>query len=258
MGDVMRPFIVLAGMFLAAISVSNASAADRPPLIIGVENQYYLPLHQYADGQYQGFARELLDAFARDQGYTIEYRALPIPRLYASFFDGQVDLKFPDSPNWKQDQRKGRSISYSEPVVHYVDGVSIRPERRPLAVDAVRTLGTVSGFTPWAWLDRIKSGKTALAENTSLDALVRQTLAGRVDGAYASVAVIQYQLDHVVRQPGALVFDPSLPASRDSYRLSSVRRPEVIQEFNGWLRQNRARIDALKKRHGVEKGVPAS
>jgi ABC-type amino acid transport substrate-binding protein len=104
-------------------------------------------------------------------------------------------------------------------------------------------------------MDRIKTGQIRVSENTRLEALVRQALAGRVDGVYASVAVINYQLDHVLKRPGALVFNPALPHSRDDYHLSTIKRPEIMAEFNDWMRKNRDRIAAIKIKYGVEKGV---
>ena len=71
----------------------------------------------------------------------------------------------------------------------------------------------------------------------------------------ASVAVIHYELDHVLKQPGALTFDPSLPYSRDAYYLSSIKHPELVRDFNAWMRTNRNLVDTLKQRYGVEKGV---
>ena len=242
-------------ILLFSVSLWSGLAGAKEVLVIGVENQYYLPAYAFENGAYQGFARDLFDAWARDRGFQVEYRALPVPRLYASFFGGQVDFKFPDNPNWKKDERAGKAITYSDPVASFVDGTSVRPERKGVGADAFKVLGTMGGFTPWAWLDRIKSGKTALSENFNLEALVRQTLAGRVDGVYASVAVINYQLDHVLNQPGALVFDPNLPYSRDNYHLSSIKHPEIVRDFNDWMRKNRDRVNALKKKHGVEKGV---
>lgn len=248
-------FIQLRRLLYTVLLLGAGVAAAKDVLVIGVENQYYLPVYAYESGVYRGFARDLFDAFAHDRGYQIEYRALPVPRLYASFFEGQVDFKFPDNADWKQDQRAGKKIHYSDPVAAFIDGVSVRPEMRNAKPDAIKRLATMGGFTPWAWLDRIKAGNTALTENTNLEALIRQTLAGRVDGAYASVAVINYQLDHVLKQPGALVFNPGLPNSRDNYHLASIKRPEVVAEFNEWMRKNRAQVATLKKKYGVEKGV---
>jgi polar amino acid transport system substrate-binding protein len=224
-------------------------------LVVGVENQYYLPAYAFENGVYKGYARELLDAWARDRNYRIEYRALPVPRLYASFFGGQVDFKFPDNPNWKKDERVGKAITYSDPVVAFVDGTSVRPGKKTANLEEIKILGTLGGFTPWAWLDRIQAGEATLSENFNIEALIRQGMAGRVDGVYANVAVINYQLDHVLKQPGALVFNPKLPYSRDNYQLSSIKHPEIVRDFNEWMRKNRDRIGTLKKQHQVEKGV---
>lgn len=239
---------------ILALCVATGAAAG-PTFVVGVENQDYLPAFTYEQGAYKGFARELFDAFARDRGYVFEYRALPVPRLYASFFGGQLDFKFPDNPNWKKDQRAGKTILYSDPVFVTVDGVSVVPEKKEATPADIRTLGTMAGFTPWAWIDRIKANQVSLSENTHFDGLIRQALAGRVDGVYASVAVMNYQLDHVLKKPGALTFNPRLPYSRDNYHLSTFKHGEVLREFNAWLKQNRASVEAMKKRHGVEKGV---
>lgn len=243
---------------LSTLLLGSGVATARETLVIGVENLYYMPVASYENGVYRGYARDLFDAFARDRGYAVEYRALPVPRLYASFFEGQVDFKFPDNANWKRDQRTGKKIHYSDPVAAFVDGTSTLPEKNIASPEQIQRLGTMGGFTPWAWMDRIKAGQPRLSENTQLAALVRQALAGRVDGVYASVAVVNYQLDHVLKRPGALVFNPALPYSRDNYHLSTTKRPEVLNEFNDWMRKNRDRIAALKKQHGVEKGVPTN
>lgn len=244
--------------WLAVILLCAAgSAAAREPFVIGVENLYYLPVANYENGVYQGFARDLFDAFAKDAGYQFEYRALPVPRLYATFFAGHLDFKFPDNAYWKQNQRVGKTIHYSDPVAAFVDGTCVLPSRKAAGPDKIHRLGTMIGFTPWAWQERIKSGTPTLSENTGLEALVRQALADRVDAVYASVAVINYQLDHVLKQPGALIFNPDLPYTRDNYHLSTLSHPEVLDEFNEWMRKNRDRVAALKKKYGVEKGVGA-
>lgn len=251
------PFFALIVALLTGVGMPSLSAAAEHSreLVVGVENQSYLPLSSYEKGVYGGFARALLDAFAREQGFTLRYQALPVPRLYAAFFQGEVDFKFPDHPEWKKPDRAGRTIAYSLPVVTYIDGVSVRPGSKGAGADRIRVLGTVAGFTPWAWQDRLAAGKATLSENTTSEGLVRQTLAGRVDGAYASVAVINYQLDHVLKTPGALVFDPALPHSRDSYHLSSLKHPELIAAFDQWLKQNARKVAALKHQYAVEKGV---
>lgn len=252
-GNMMKQLLLAA--ILAALGCTPAAQAGQT-FVIGVENQDYLPAYGLKNGQYHGFARELFDAFAKDRGYAFEYRALPVPRLYASFFNGQVDFKFPDNAHWKQDQRSGKSIIYSDPVLTYIDGVVVPVDRKGVAVDEIRTLGTVAGFTPWAWMDRVGAGKVRVSENASFEALVRQVVARRIDGAYANIAVVNYQLDKVLAMPGALTFATHLPYSRDHYHLSTTRHAVVIQEFNAWLKQNGGQVESMKKRHGVEVNLP--
>ncbi|HZX33410.1 MAG TPA: transporter substrate-binding domain-containing protein [Rhodocyclaceae bacterium] len=239
----------------ASGTATAADGAGARSYVIGVENTDYYPLSRLDKGKYTGFARELLDTFAEARGYRFEYRPFPVPRLFANFVQGDVDFKFPDNPYWQSDLRRGKNIVYSVAVATYIDGAMVRPELANAGIERVRTLGVVSGFTPWAWKDAIARGDVTLRENTDIAALAEQVIAKRVDAAYGSVAVMNYRLDNVLKAPGALVFNPKLPYSKDQYFLSTQKYPEVIREFNDWLRSNGAAVRALKAKYAVEKGV---
>jgi len=235
-----------------ALAIALGPAEAQEVLLIGVEDLVYEPAYTVKNGAYGGYAREFLDAFAADAGFRVEYRALPVPRLYAEFFNGQVAFKFPDSPNWNAAAKDGKAVVYSGPVARFRDATVVPAGKLGQSID---TLGTVTGFTPWVWLDATNAGKIRLSENADFGALVRQVLAGRIQGAYASIAVVNYQLDKVLDKPGALVYDPSLPNSVDSYRLSTISRPDVVSKLDDWMVQNAERIADMKARHAVEKGV---
>lgn len=241
--------------FILGMWLATSGWAAEKNYVIGVEDLDYYPAYTVRDGNYVGFARDLLDAFAKEQGYRFEYRPYPVNRLFASFYQGQVDFKFPDNPYWQGELRSGKNITYSGPVIHYIDGGLVRPEMKDATPDQVKTLVTVAGFTPWAWLDLIKSKQVALRENANFTSLAQQVISKRVDAAYASVAVINYQLDQVLKSPGALVFNPKLPHSRDSYFLSTLKYPEVIAEFDAWQKRRQDFVRTLKKKYAVEKGV---
>lgn len=247
-----RTFFALA-MVAGMGPLPQTAAADT--FIVGVENIEYLPQYSWGESGYGGFARELFDAFAKASGHRFEYRGFPVARLYAKFLDGEVDLKFPDNPNWATDSKAGHAVVYSDPVVDYVDGVNVRPERVGQGAEAVRTLGVLRGFTAWGWLDRIAGNKVSVQGNSSFPALLEQTIVGRVDGAYGNVAVVQHLLRSVMKQPGALVFDPKLPHVSSHYRLSTIKHPELIAEFNAWMKREAPAIAALKAEHRVEAGV---
>lgn len=222
---------------------------------IGVEELDYYPVYGIQSGNYAGYARDLFDAFAKDRGYRFDYKPFPINRLFANFFQGQVDFKFPDNPYWQKDLRSGKNVVYSGSVVTYIDGTLVLPELKEAGSERIKTLGTVAGFTPWAWMDALKSKQVILRENANSTALAQQVVAKRVDAAYANVAVVNYQLDNVLKTPGALVFNSKLPFSKDNYFLSTLHHPEVIAEFDAWQKSHQDFVRGLKKKYGVEKGV---
>lgn len=238
----------LALLCLATLAVGSARAETY---VVGVENIEYYPHYTVKSGEYGGFARALLEAFAEAQGHTFEYRAMPVARLFQSFVEGRVDLKYPDNEYWSSDLKKGRTVVYSQPVVAYIDGVSVLPEKIGKSVDDIKVLGTVRGFTAWDWMDRIEAGQVKLSENSNFKALVKQTLGSRVDGAYANVAVVQHVLEREMNMGGALVFDASLPHTKSNYHLSSIKHPQLIRAFDQWMAANTDVVDALKERYGV-------
>ena len=243
----------LGAIFLACtILVARTAAAEDRDLVVGVEDVDYLPAYGWHDNAYAGAARDIIDAFAAANGYRPIYRPLPIKRLFAELISGGVDIKFPDNPVWGLDTKRDTPIRYSQPVIDFVDGVVVTPDRRGAGIE---TLGTVSGFTPSPWMDRIKAGRVTLKENPKLAPLLRQVMMGRLDGAYLSIAVANHILDTELQAPGGLVFDASQPFSRDSYRLSSARRPDLIAAFDAWLAVHAAEVKAIKEAHHAEKGV---
>ena len=235
---------IAAGLLL----VPASALADD--ILIGVEDLTYYPHYTMDDGEYGGFGRALLDAWAADRGHTVTYKAFPIKRLMSMLVEGQVDLKYPDNAYWSSDLKKDKDVTYSEAVVEYIDGVSVAPDNVGKGMTAVKKLGTVRGFTPWAWLDEINAGSVELSELGALDGLIKQAAAGRIDAAYANVSVIQHQLDEM-GQTGSLAFDPDLKHTRDFYYLSTTTKPALIDDFNAWMAENADKVAELKADYKV-------
>ena len=251
MNTPLRALLLAAGLGFASVTSAN----EPESFVVGVEELDYYPTYAVRDGEYVGAARDILDAFAADAGIRFNYQPMPIVRLTAELINGGIDFKFPDSPDWGVDLRRDAEISYSDAVIAYIDGVMVLPERAGAGLEGFRTLGTVTGFTPFAWKSVLEEGTIRLVENPQMRALQRQVLAGRVDGAYASVAVANYVLEHDLQQPGALVFDDSLPHARGHYLLSTSLHHELIERFNAWLSDNPERVQAILRESGAEQGV---
>ncbi|MFE8070020.1 transporter substrate-binding domain-containing protein [Marinobacteraceae bacterium S3BR75-40.1] len=231
------------------IGFAAFASADR--FVVGVEAIDYYPLYSAEGGTYKGYARELLDAFAQDSGHTFNYRPFPVLRLTKTFLAGDVDFKMPDNPNWAESEKQGQKVVYSKPVAPYTDGVMVLPQNKGRGMEFLKKLTTLRGFTPWDYLGYIKDGKVSLNEVNNMTAMVRQVQNERADGAYFNVAVAQYFLQEKLNQPGTIVFDPSLPHTSSFYHLSTIQHPEVIDQFNQWLRDNAGRVKALKQKYSI-------
>jgi len=242
---------VLSAVLVAMLSTAG-TAMGNGNFTVGVENINYYPQYTYENKEYKGYARELLDLFAKSKGYTFIYKALPIKRLFSEFLSGDVDFKYPDSPYWSADDKSGKNVIYSAEAAQYIDGVMVKASNKGKGIDALKTMGIVMGFTAWDYLDDIKSGKIKLQENSDFTAMIKQCLIDRNDGAYCNVDVGNYILSEVIKKKGELVFDSSLPHSKGSYKLSTIKHGKVIDEFNAFLNSNKPAVEALKKKYGIK------
>ena len=105
-------------IFAACLLFALTAQATAQTYVVGVEQGNFLP-HYGVDeqGQYNGFAGELLDLFAEHAGVTFIYKPLPVDELMPALVEGEVDFKYPDHPDWARSAKTEDRISYSRPVV---------------------------------------------------------------------------------------------------------------------------------------------
>lgn len=241
--------MTLKKIYLALLIVLFAEcvyADDTRSIVVGVEDSQYFPHYAVRDGEWIGFGAALLRAFGASSNYQFEFRAMPVERLYRQFLTGEVDLKYPDNPEWRKELKSGKAVFYSDPIVEFIDGVSVTREKLGQGIESISSLGTIRGFTPVSWSKYIQRGQVKIQENDSFEGLIKQTLMGRVDGIYANVDVVQQRLLEVTGNTEALKFDQDLPFLKAHYRLSSTVKPRIISIFNQWMRENSALISDLK------------
>ena len=207
--------------------------------VIGVEELDYYPYYRLHQGEYGGFASDLLQAYAAHHGHTVTFRPLPIKRLYQELLNGKIDFKFPDHPYWGKDVKADTAVHYSNAVVGYTDGVLVLPEKH--AITTINSVGYVRGFNPWTLLDAVKAGKIQARELNSLKSLLSLTLDGRTEGAYFNTRVAETLLAEQLNRPGGLVFAQKLPHDTNNYRLSTIQHPTVLAEFNAFLASDAAK-----------------
>ena len=224
-------------------------AAWGRDLTIGVEEINYAPYYHSERDEYQGFAREYFDAFAAEYGYRFRYRTLPIARLYRELVAGKVDFKFPDHPYWGKEYKAGVEISYSKPIVGFVDGVMVLSERKDITWKEFTKVGYVRGFTPWMLMPYIESGKVKSTEVNSWKSVFKLALNRRVDGAYYNVQVAEAIMKQEFGGEQSLEFAPKLPHDKANYHLSSVNQKKVLQKLDEFAKSPQA--NALRKKYGL-------
>lgn len=240
------------------LSFPNDATGQVKTFVVGVEDLEYFPQYSYENREYIGFGREILDAFAKSRGYRFEYRPLPPSRLFFEHLKTQsLDFKYPDNSYWESHLRTGVKVTYSNPVMPYIDGVFVAPANKGRGVQHLKMLGTVTGFTPWKYYDAIKRKEISLSENDNSRSLLKQAMFKRIDGAYINVEVARYQMREVLKQADALEFDPALPHIADFYYLSTIKHPAIIQEFNEFLVREKELYERIRKKLGIESTIHA-
>lgn len=248
---ILLSFKLLILIFFSIFFSPNTSAKEQT-YSVGVETLQYFPQYTYTNGEYGGFGRAILDAFAQKKGYKFNYVARPVARLNAEFLTGdRFDFRYPENSHWTQEMKKDKNIIYSSPVVEFIDGVMVKPNNKGAGINKLKTLGTVRNFTPWPYLKMKGRSKPKIVENDSFLSLLEMTLLDRIDGAYINVYVAQYQLKHVFNKPNTLVFDPKLPYLKGAYHLASIKHADIIAEFNQFMSQETKLVNQLKKKFEV-------
>ncbi len=247
-----RPYLVrgLLGLGLGLLLITNLAAAPRE-FMVGVEAQPYHPYYSVVNGEYASFARELLDAFAAARGYQFNYVPLPVKRLYGNFLAGKLDFKFPDHPQWHKELKQPFDIHYSDPVVPFIDGLLVDPAQLGQGVERIKVVGTPLGFTPAIIQAQIDEGEIALREVSKVESLLKMANMGRVDAVYMNPLVARDSLQQLKLPSDMLVFDPSLPHVKDFFYFSSIKYPEIILEFNDFLREQAVQVQALQQKFAI-------
>lgn len=217
---------------------------------VGVEATDYMPISKGDTGGYTGFARELLDAFASKYGHTFTYKALPVARLYSEFaVEKSIDFKFPDNAHWGTDVKKGVTIAYSKGLVTVTEGLMVLPAHKGKTV--VSKIVTLRGFTPYPYLDQINAKKITVTEVNTAESALSMVEAARADGVYMGKLAATHIMGEVMKKPGVLVFDDTLPNSKNDFSLSTIARPEVIKQMDEFLVKEKDTVAKLKAKYKI-------
>ncbi|MEA9355993.1 transporter substrate-binding domain-containing protein [Bacteriovorax sp. PP10] len=238
---------------LLFLSLISASAFALPVYTVGVEDIDYMPIFSSTHNpeNFKGYARDVLDRFAKSEKIEFRYVALPVKRFIYVYQSGKLDFAFPDNPNWNLPKKDNLNIIYSNPIITFQDAIFVRPEKLGLGIEKMKVLGTLKGFSAWKFQKYIDSGKMRVESTHAPESLIHMALLGRVDGINMAQQVARYHLKKIGNEKG-LVPDPQLLPSQDSYYyFSTLHHPEIIKKLNLFLKKDAANIHELKNKYGL-------
>jgi ABC-type amino acid transport substrate-binding protein len=247
-------FAKLANTIMAiGLGVAASVGAHAAEFKIGVEATDYMPISKGDAGEYSGYAREVLDAFAVKYGHKFTYVSVPVARLYDEFLvKKSVDFKFPDNGFWASDAKKGITLTYSKGLLSVIDGSMVLPANKGKKA-SITNLVTVRGFTPFPYLDSIKAGKVSVTEVTGPDQALKMVASGQSEAAYLGVMAANYIMEGRLNMPGALVLDDKLPSSTNDFVVSTIAHPNVIKQLDEFLTKEKATVEKLKAKYKIAK-----
>lgn len=239
-------------VFLICVFTLLSFLSDAKHFVIGVQDTSYYPLYDFPN---PSFSKDLLDAFAASKGYTFDYLPLPIKRINHWFSESSIDFKYPDNSRWLIGASFHDRVKYSDPVVELIACTVVHRSKENVVKKEVRKLGTLLGFHPTLWLDEIARGETILVESPSTLNIVRQTVLGSVDATNIEPNVVFHHL-RLLNQESELVISKNIHYETYFYHLSTIKHPEVLKEFNQFLKENQQLLKKLKEKYKIIDAAP--
>lgn len=247
--------VILPCIYFVAFCLSLGKVAQADTFVVGVEDLNYYPYFDFPSDN-PSFAKALLDQFAKDNKHQITYLSLPIKQFPKWLYKENIDFKFPDNERWQEiNNIHDLKIFYSDEVVAMTSGTLVLDKNSNKDAAFFKTIGTVTGFHPTLWVDKIAQGKVTLFEDASPIILVQYLVNGLVDGLLIDLAVANNALRKLDLNK-KIVFSDQITQEIYSYKLSTVKYPKILKQFNQWQVKRRKYIEELKTEFGISAVEP--
>lgn len=221
--------------------------------LIGVEDLSYYPFYDFSAKQLDqnSFTKELLTRFFKHKDYKFKFVSLPVKRFDKWFAQANIDFKFPDNARWRSQDSKKLNVKYSKSVLHLTSGSYVLKKNKNVPQQAIKRLGTMYGFYPTLWLERVQNNSIEIVELNSAFSLVKHLLHGNVDAINIEKNVINYVLKLMGETEDSIVLNKKIKYERYAFHFSSILHPEIIQEFDQFLNTHSEQIAELKNKYGI-------
>lgn len=224
-------------------------ANEQSVYTIGVENIDYYPHYAFSHRK-NSFSKELFEIFFKQENLKIEFVPLPLKRFNQWYIKDKIDFKYPDNEQWRANDSNQQNITYSNQVITSIAGSIVLNNNTNFTVEKIKRLGTITGFYPTLWINRIKNNQIQLVEYNNVVSVIRLLIHGMVDAINLDYSVVNFHLNEINKNK-LLIMDKSLPHQKTIFHLSTIKHPKVINKFNLFLKNNQLLIQKLKDKYGI-------
>ncbi len=219
---------------------------------VGVENIDYYPFYSVnSRGEYVGYARDVLDLFAKKKGFKFIYEARTLKKLNEQFIkERRFDFKFPDNKFWAKEVKDTVEVFYSSPICNFVDGVIVNKKDKDKDINYFKAagIGVVRGYSILGY----ENAGIVISESPDIATLIERLKYGRISGAYFNVEVALNKVNGDKNLKNKFFFNQKIPFYKSSFDLSTFNHPEIIEDFNLFLSENRDEVNKIKEKYGIK------
>ena len=235
------------------LSVCVSDKLHAKEYIIGVEDVSYYPFYDFSAKQsnQKSFSKELLSTFFQQHGYKFKFVPLPVKRFDKWFAEENIDFKFPDNVRWRSAESRRLNTLYSTPILYLTTGSFVLKKNKHVPEQAIKRLGTLYGFYPTLWVERVRNNSIEIVESKSTFSLVKHLLHGNLDAINIEKNVIDHVLKGMGREKDEIVLNLQAKHERYAFHFSTILHPEILQEFNEFLNTHSKQIAELKRKYGI-------
>jgi len=252
----MRTFIIFLSISLLALNGAQANGNSQV-LKLGVEITNYSP-YFYLDQEqhYQGAAREIFDLFTSQVNQPVKYIPMPVPRLFNEFVKGSVDLKFPDNPLWSASLKADVKVFYSHSVLTARESLMVmidgdgKNTQQILDIE-IQHVGTILGFSVPGITNELANKEFDKIETKKVEQLIHMLATGRIQAMYFNESVAE-EISKTLYPNKRLIPHPKYPAFNYGYKLSSIKHPELITQFDKFLVSHAEQVTEIRNRYGLK------
>lgn len=235
---------------LLTLAMAKAVAGNEQVYVVAFPEGDYYPHYDSSGDGMRGFLPDLMQRFANEHGYQFVMRGLPIKRYQSFLQTGEVDFILPSNPAWT-DSELG-PLTFSDQVMNSRAGFFRLPEDLH---QTIRAIAIVRGYRMPTIPAEFLEGPPVIHETVDTEASLGMLRAGRVDAAYAHLD-FAHQWARKTGSLALLVLEDHAGVDSFDYHLATKNHPDLIDQFNQWLKQSQAEISGLQKKYGINSDLP--